>query len=70
MGTADNRGGQGGEEMKAVIEFVKGWRAPGEPWSYYIFVPIVGIIVAAALIVALPVHYLLILAGFKEGLFE
>lgn len=44
------------------------WKQPGDPWIFYVLAPIVGAIFIAALIVAIPVHWLLILCGFKGGL--
>lgn len=54
--------------MKKLIDFVKGWRADGEPWSFYIFVPIVGVILIAAAVVAFPVDCFMKLLGFKDGI--
>lgn len=53
--------------MKKVIEFVKGWRMPGEPWSMYLFVPLAAVIVLLGFIIFMIGPYpIMRLLGFSD----
>ena len=41
----------------------------GEPWIFWIVIPIIGAILIAGLPVVLLVHILMKLCGFKDGFF-
>lgn len=53
-----------------AIEFVRGWRMSGEPWSMYLVVPIVGLVLLIGIPLFLFLHVCMKLLGFKNGIFD